>query len=64
MKKGRPPKLDPHVRMNVYVREDLLARFNILNFDVEKKRVKFGAFSDFVNESLAEYLAKNERRIT
>lgn len=64
MPKGRPPKLDPRKRVNVYIREDLYLRFTLLHFDEEKHRAEFGAFSDFVNEALIEHLAKHERKIT
>jgi len=62
--RGRPPKLDPRRRVNIYIREDLYARFTLLHFDEDKQRATFGSFSDFVNEALAEYLAKHERIIT
>ena len=64
MKKGRPPKLEPRKRINAYIREDLYVRFTLLHFDEDLKKASFGAFSDFINEALSEYLQKHEGRIT
>jgi len=60
MRKGRPPKLEPRRRVNIHVREDLYTRFTLLNFDEDKQKAIFGAFSDFVNEALVDYITKRE----
>lgn len=62
MRKGRPSKLQPRKRVNVYVREDLLAKFQLIHFDEDKNRASFGAFSNFVNEALSDYIQKKEGR--
>lgn len=60
MKRGRPPKLESRRRMNIYVREDLYTRFTLFNYDEDKNKATFGAFSDFVNEALLEYISIRE----
>lgn len=62
MKRGRKPSLSPRKRINVYIEEELYAKFQLLYFDNSMQRPVFGAFSELVNRFLRQHLQQLEEK--
>lgn len=57
---GRRALADKRRRVNVYLDEQLLARFEFHHFDPARGGASYGALSEFINEALRKYAAVND----
>lgn len=61
--KGRPRARIPRIRKDFYIRQDVAARVDLILLDPMRLKVRYGKWSDLVEELLTEWvLAKQGKK--
>lgn len=59
---GRRALADSRRRVNVYISEELLLKFNLIHFDPSRGRPEYGRLSEIINQLLRFHLDDIEQK--